>query len=436
MARKAKVFKRPVRKPEANDERKNRMTKRKALPALLGLILLLLSCSAGGSRVEPVELVFWTTTSESESQFFRQRIAEFENSHPAVRVKLVQKTFPYASNEYKTAILGGQTIDVLRADNTWIPEYAGLGIIQPLNGMAPAQELSRFVPTALSAVTYQGQVYGLPSVMEVPALMYNKALLKEAGYGRPPETMDELKIMAKALSGPERYGLYVTEDSYFALPFVWAFGGDTVTADRKIEISSPASQQAFAFMRELRTEGASQPYTDFNGWYDTMMHDFGEGKAAMVINGPWAVADLLKTGAFADPHNLGIAPIPKGPAGQGSPIGGHSLVINRYSGHPKESYELISFLTSEETQAGQSLSFQTLPTRTDVYEDPRLASEFLLQSFKEQLSSARSQPMIPEGSKLYRDFTTNLNAMLLGRETPSEGAKKIEAAWKSILKLD
>ncbi|MNB79550.1 putative ABC transporter-binding protein precursor [compost metagenome] len=410
--------------------------KLKAALPLLAAALLLPSCSAGGNTGNPVELVFWTTTSESESLFFRQMITEFENTHPNIRVTLFKKAFSSASNEYKNAILGGQSIDVLRADNTWIPEYADLDIIMPLDRLAADRELSRFVPTALSAVTYQGQVYGLPSVMEVPALMYNKALLKEAGYDNPPQTMDELKTMAKALSGPDRYGLYVTEDSYFALPFVWAFGGDTVTADRKIEISSAASQMAFAFMRELRTEGASQPYAGFDGWYDTMMHDFGLGKAAMVINGPWAVADLLKTKEFADPGNLGVAPVPKGPAGQGSPIGGHSLVINRYSEHPKESYELISFLTSEEVQARQSLSLRTLPTRSDVYEDPRLASEYLLQSFKEPLSLARSQPMIPESSKLYRDFTKNLNAMLLGRESPCEGAQRIEAAWKSILKLE
>ncbi|MBY9079129.1 extracellular solute-binding protein [Paenibacillus sp. HN-1] len=411
------------------------MKLRAALP-LLAIVLLLLSCSAKGNADEPVQLVFWTTTSESESHFFRQVIAEFEDAHPNISVILIEKALSSASNEYKTAILGGQSIDVLRADNTWIPDYADLDIIMPLDQLAQARELSRFVPTALSAVTYQGQVYGLPSVMEVPALMYNKAHLKEAGYDHPPQTMDELMAMAKALSGPERYGLYVTEDSYFALPFVWAFGGDTVTADRKIEISSTGSQKAFAFMRELRTEGASQPYASFEGWYDTMMHDFGVGKAAMVINGPWAVADLLKTKEFTDPDNLGVAPIPRGPAGQGSPIGGHSLVINRYSEHPKESYELISFLTSEEVQARQSLSFQTLPTRSDVYADPRLSSNYLLQSFKEQLSLARSQPMIPESSKLYRDFTTNLNAMLLGRETPREGAQRIEDAWKSILKLE
>ncbi|MEW9701838.1 extracellular solute-binding protein [Paenibacillus sp. SI8] len=399
---------------------------------MLTMLLLLNACSNAGTVAPKVKLVLWTTTSEEETAFFQQVINDFQNDHPNIQVAVSQHKFPFATNEYKTSILGDRVVDVFRADNSWIPDYATLDIVYPLDTIAAKADLSGFMQAPLHAVTYQGHVYGYPSVTEVPALLYNKQLLKEAGFSHPPETMDELYHIAKALTGEGRYGLFLTEDSYFALPYLWAFGGGTVTDDRKIVIASAESQQAFAFMRMLREEGVTQPYPDFENWYNKMVKDFQDGKLAMSVNGPWAIHDILQGNAFIEPDNLGIAPIPKGPKGQGSPLGGHSFVINKYSHHPQESYELIRYLTSAKTQVQQSRKFNTLPTQTAAYEDPDLASDFLFRGFKRQLDVARNQPLIPESSKLYRDFTPNVHAMLLGKKTVQEGVRSIEISWKEL----
>ncbi|MWC30865.1 extracellular solute-binding protein [Paenibacillus sp. MMS18-CY102] len=409
------------------------MKKLLAPAAIITMLFLAAACGQSSSKPSGVALTFWTTTSGDETAFFKNRIAAFEAEHPNVTVTMKQLPFANATNEFKNAILGDQNVDVFRSDNTLIPEYAELDILYPLESIAEPSDLDSFVPSALTSTTYLGHVFGLPSVLEVPALLYNKQLLREAGLTHPPQTMDEMMGIAKATTTVGHYGIFVTEDSYFALPYLWAFGGGTVTDKREIKIATEQSQQAIAFMRKLWEDGLTQPYNDFQDWYGRMMNDFGEGRSAMIINGPWAIHDLLQSNAFADPSNLGIAPIPKGPGGQGSPIGGHSLVINKYSEHPEESYALIRFLTSPETQVLQSHTFRTLPTQTSAYEDAQLAADPVYQGFKAQLSVAKSRPMIPEGAKLFRDFTSNLNAMLLGKESIPDGTLKIEAAWKSIL---
>lgn len=402
---------------------------------IIALLLSLVSCSGPSSDEQPVTLRFWTTTSNPETAFFQERITAFEQEHPNIKVNMAKHEFPFATNEFKTAVLGDQEVDVFRADNTWIPEYANLNIIYPLNTLAQSKDWSGFVGPALNAASYQGNVYGFPSVMEVPALLYNKRILGEAGFTQPPQTMDELLKMAKALTGKGRYGLYVTEDSYFSLPYLWAFGGGMITDQGQIQIASDHSKQAFAFMLKLRREGVTQPYDNFDNWYNTMMDDFTEGRSAMMINGPWAIHDVLSGTEFKNPGNIGIAPIPRGPGGQGSPIGGHSLVMGKYSSHPKESYELIRYLTSTETEVLQSEEFKTLPTQQAAYTDPRLASDLLVQGFRAQLDVAKTQPKIPESSKLFMDFTPNLNAMLLEKESVNEGVRKIESSWQSLLKV-
>lgn len=413
------------------------MFKRLAVFVMLVMVAFLHgSCSNSPSRQETVFLTFWTTTTGAETKLFQRRIEGFHAKYPNIKVVMYQRAFPAATNEFKTAILGDQSVDVFRADNTWIPEYADLDIIYPLNTFAAAGEFSGFMRVALSSVEYQGRIYGFPSVIEVPALLYNERLLQEAGFDKPPKTMDELLTVAKAVTGPDRYGIYLSEDSYFALPYLWAFGGDMVTNDRRILIAAENSRKALEFMMKLRHAGVTQPYKDFNNGYNIMMDDFKKGNVAMIINGPWAVQDILKGREFIkDSGNLGITPIPRGTKYQRSPVGGHSLVINRYTNHPEESYALIRYLTSTETQIQQSREFRTLPTQKAAYQDIELAADPFIQGFKSQLDAAKTQPRIPEGAKLFMDFTSNLNAMLLDKQSVEDTVLQIEASWKSLLKI-
>ncbi|CAM5722017.1 hypothetical protein SCALM49S_08004 [Streptomyces californicus] len=51
------------------------------------------------------------------------------------------------------------------------------------------------------------------------------------------------------------------------------------------------------------------------------MQAFKNGDVAMMVNGPWAVADTLTGKEFTDKDNLGVAPVPAGSSAQGAPQG-------------------------------------------------------------------------------------------------------------------
>lgn len=411
------------------------MKMKKILTATMLLMAIVLSSCSSADNNEGVTLTFWTTTTEAESDLFKKRIDAFQIDFPNIKVDLVEVPFSSASNQYKTAILGDQSVDVFRADGSWITEYADLGILYPLTNLITDEELSGYMESAISTEMYQGELYGLPSVIDAPALLYNKRILKEAGYTSPPQSMDELLEIAKSVTQNDRYGIYVSNDAYYALPYIWAFGGGTMSDDRKIEITSEDTIKGLEFMLKLRQEGASQPYSDFTNAYNVKMDDFKNGRSAMIINGPWAVADILTGSEFKDDTNLGIAQIPKGPKGQGSPIGGHGLVISKYSDTPQEAYELIRYLTSGETQLQQSVELKTLPTQSKVYEDQALVSDSIIQGFKGQLDAAKAKPLIPEAAQMFNDFTPNLEDILLEKQTVEEGVTNIETAWKSLLRV-
>lgn len=411
----------------------------KKIPVLIILsfaITVLFSACSSQSQKEPVTLTLMNDSLEQEAEFIKTQIEGFEQAHPNIKVNLIDVNPNAALNVFKNALLGDQPLDAMRTDYLWVPEFVNLDLLYPLNDMISESDRKDFNPVILRSVQYNGKIYGLPSVMDAPALLYNKRILQENGFSAPPQTMDELLEMARKVTNKDHYGIYLMDASYFSLPYIWAFGGGTITDDRKIEIASQGTIEGLKFMLKLKQEHATQPYSDFKDAYNKMNLDFKEGRSAMLINGPWALSELLAGSEFKNADNLGITVIPKGPKGHASPTGGHGFAISKYSKHPKETYELISYLTSTKVQIRQAKEVKTLPTRTSAYQDAALAVDPIFQGFKKQFDAAKSRPLIPESSTMFYDFTSNLKEILLGTQSAEEGARKIEASWKDLLKLD
>ena len=85
-------------------------------------------------------------------------------------------------------------------DLVWIGEYAENGWIQPISKFSgdasitdPNLNLKSFFPLLLNAFgTWGGTTYGLPFDNYSGLLFYNKCMLKDAGFDKPPATWDEV----------------------------------------------------------------------------------------------------------------------------------------------------------------------------------------------------------------------------------------------------
>lgn len=81
--------------------------------------------------------------------------------------------------------------DVIIAFGQDIPEFAGFGMIQPLDDLAGdmmAGWKDRLVPEALNAGMHDGKLYGLPTYVDMSAFIaIDSDALAEAGFDRPPQ---------------------------------------------------------------------------------------------------------------------------------------------------------------------------------------------------------------------------------------------------------
>lgn len=306
-----------------------------ALVAALGVTLAACgsdSGSGGGSKGsgELSGTVTWwdTSTVGSEDKVFKKVAEDFKKKHPKVTVKYVNVPFGEAQNKFKNAAQSGSGApDVIRSEVAWTPEFADLGYLAPLDGTPALKDADDFLKQASASTQYKGKTYAVPQVIDSMGIFYNKKIFKEAGV-EVPKTIAELKTVSATIKQKTgKTGLYLRgDDPYWFLSFLYGEGGDLVDAEKKsITIDNPAGVKALATVKDLVDSKAA--ITDATNGWDNMQASFKDGKVAMMINGPWAVADTFAGKEFADKANLGIAPVPAGSAGQGAPQGGHNLAV-------------------------------------------------------------------------------------------------------------
>jgi arabinogalactan oligomer/maltooligosaccharide transport system substrate-binding protein len=418
----------------------------KTAAALAALALTATACSTGGDEskaaTDPNNVsgtVTWWDTSDAtnEAPAFKELIAKFEAKYPKIKVNYTNVPFSAAQDKFKTAAQSGSGApDVFRADVGWTPGFAKLGYLQPLDGTPAVAEADDYLPGPAASTRYDGKTYGAPQVTDALALLYNKELLAKAGVASPPKTVAELKAAALAVKAKTgNAGVYLNPGGYFLLPFLYGEGGDLVDVkSKKVTVNSAEAVRAVDTVKDLIASGAAVK-PDFTDGYNNMQASFKDGKVAMVLNGPWSVADDLKGPAFAKADNLGIAPVPAGGSGKaGSPTGGHNYVVYAGSKSLDASYLFVKFMNSAENQAFLAGKLGLLPTRKSAYDAADVKANPVVTSFHEVLKTAVPRPAIAEGGDLFTSLDENYVKVLNGSADSQKGLDNVATAYKRILK--
>ena len=379
-------------------------------------------------------ITWWDTSNEAEGPAYQALVEEFTKKYPKIKVKRVAVPFDQAQQKFKTAAQSGKGApDVIRSEVGWTPGFASLGYLQPLDGTPALDGLEDYLAGPVEGTKYQGKTYAVPQVTDTLALLYNKEIFKKAGIAEPPDTWGEIAEAAKKIKAkvPGVTATYINPDAYFAWPFLYGEGSDLVDVEKKeITLNSPEGIRGIQTAVDLIASGAA-PKPDTTEGYNNMQAGMASGKIAMIVNGPWAVADILKGKAFKDnKDNLGIVPVPGGEGGRtGAPTGGHNLAVYAGSANLDASYLFVKFLNSAENQAKIALKNGTLPTRTSAYTEEVL-SDPVTRAFKEALDMAKPRPPLPQGGDLFADFAQNYAKILRGDISVKAGLDATAKAWK------
>ncbi|WP_044894018.1 ABC transporter substrate-binding protein [Bacillus alveayuensis] len=313
-----------------------------------------------GEKVE-VTLAGWGGN-PTEQKLLQQTLDDFEAKHPNIDVKLEVISEQYM-DVIKTRLIGGEGPDVFYLDAFEAPALIETGVLEPLDEYVTEDfDLDDFEKPLLDAFKGpDGKIYGFPKDYSTLALFYNKKMFAEAGV-EVPKTWDELREVAKKLTkGTEVYGFGVAPELARLYYIAESKGGKVVT-DNKASFADPKVVEALQPIVDmhLKDKSAAEPKEVGANWGGEM---FGQGKAAMVIEGNWAIPFLADTFPNIE---YGTAEVPTIDGKKGTMAYTVAYVMNKDSKKKEAAWKLISYLTGKEGMKTWTSKGFALPTRKSV----------------------------------------------------------------------
>ncbi|PFA63180.1 ABC transporter substrate-binding protein [Bacillus sp. AFS015802] len=317
--------------------------------------------SNGGDEKVEITLAGWGGN-PSEQKLLTQTIADFEEKHPNIDVKHEVISEQYM-DVLKTRLIGGEGPDVFYLDALEAPALIDTGVVEPLDDYVTEDfDVEDFEKPMLEAFKVDGKTYGFPKDYSTLALFYNKKMFEEAGV-EVPKTWDELREVSKALTKDGVYGFGVAPELARLYHIAQSTGGEVVKDDQANFASDKVVNALQPIIDQHNKDKTSAQASEVGANWGGEM--FGQGKAAMVIEGNWAIPFLADT--FPDVE-YGTAELPTINGEKGTMAYTVGYVMNAASEKKEASWELISYLTGKEGMETWTSKGFALPTRKSVAE--------------------------------------------------------------------
>ena len=345
-----------------------------------------MAASTAFAAPKRAELKVWESAGPAKT-FVQHVIKAYKKVNPKVKVTYEPVEATDARAKIELDGPAGVGADIFVTPHDHIGALVQGGHVLPVDD-ADAY-MADFLDMARVGATYDGVVYGYPLGSETYALFYNKDILPEA-----PKTWDEVVAYAKKFNNKaeNKYALvWPVADGYYGYMFMESFGaplfGPKGNDRKQHNLNSPAAIKGLTYFQNLRKQILDIPAADASG--DFCNAEFTEGKAAMIITGPWKINDFKKAGI-----NFGITTVPAFP-GTNHPAntfaGVRLAFVSSYSEFPEEAKEFAKFMTSKEMLQMRFEDTDQIPPRKDIVTDNELSN-----GIKEQLKYATPMPTIPQ----------------------------------------
>jgi maltose-binding protein MalE len=316
----------------------------------------------------------------------------------------------------------GEGPDIIIGAHDWLGQLVENGMVAEIELGAATDQ---FLEAAVQAFVYDGALYGMPYATENVAFVYNPELVETV-----PTTWDEVAELAAQLEadGVVQHGYIIqTNDPYHFFPIQTAFGGYVFGLTEEgydpsdVGVDSEGTLAAATWLDQMVEAG----HIPQNVNYDIMHALFGNGDAAMIITGPWALPTIRESGI---PY--AVAAIP-GQVQDAQPfLGVQGFMISAFSDDPLLAQTFLQdyIATAETMQA----IFDADP-RPSAFLPVREAIEDVdIQGFAAAGANGLPMPAIPAMSAVWSSWGNAMEAVILQSQEPeaafSDAAGQIRTA--------
>jgi len=285
--------------------------------------------SSGGASGSTVTMWLVTTGPSPANTAVQNLVSSFEKSHPGDNITINFVENQSFKQKIQLAMGAGNPPTIFWSwGGGTLQQFIKAGDVQSL-GSRPAWA-DAFLPSSLGAVTYNGQLYGVPVEGTQPVyFFYNKPVFSRYHLTFPTTWTGLLSVISTLKSHGVTPISLANGDQWPGLMYLEyltdRIGGPSVAqalqSNTRGGWSNPAVTQALTDIQQLAKAGA------FQSGYDSLKFSGGgsdalvySGKAAMQLMGDWDISSILGSNAsFVNSGNLGMAPFPTVPGGNGDP---------------------------------------------------------------------------------------------------------------------
>ncbi len=356
-------------------------------------------------------------------------------------VKVVYEAPPWPQLHDKMAanFASGKYVHDIVYNCGWVPEFAAY--LTDFVDQLPADLIADLPKSSFGTVTWNGKKMGVVFTLSLLTLFYNTELLQAVGISAPPKNWDELKNIAKELTGGNRYGWVLNYGapegiggvaSYW-MCFLQQAGGKVYDDKGQPAFNNDVGIAALQTMVDL------MPYTDPGSISYVGINDatnvFTAGNAAMMMNWPfmWKPANDPATSKVVG--KIGTAILPAGPVTSASIDGTDAYTIPKTSPNPDMARKLIEFYLDKEVQKRQVIDTGWLPIRLSVLNDPEVqAAASNAAVVLEQAKYPYDSFVTPDYNEVTTTIGVEIQKALSGTQSAADALKNASDQVTQIIK--
>jgi len=378
-------------------------------------------------------------------------VAEFNESNPNVEVVIDYVSYDALHDKITTAMASSPpAYDVFLVDDIWYSEFADKGYIFNVSDKITQEMKDGIFEAAWDIPTVEGEVYGMPWLLDEKYFFYNEKLLNEAGFSDPPRTWEEMLEQATVIKekGIAEYPIVWSWGQYEAAICDWVTllegnGGKLVDEAGNPMFNDDAGVETLTWMLQTIEDGITNP-ASVSYVEEDVRNVFSQGKAVFALN--WMYMYDLVNLNEEESQVTGEIKMSLMPAFSGSGVesatldGSMGFSVADSSPAKEAAWKYIEYLTSEDVQSRYSAHL--LPVWKTAFEGE--AGEKLMSysesnavtvpMFKEQFPYSSVRPKVPFYPEASKALQLALQEALTGQKTPEQALNDAAAKWMELMK--
>jgi ABC-type glycerol-3-phosphate transport system substrate-binding protein len=366
-------------------------------PLYVSLLFLILAGGCDGTGTDHEQLNLALAVFPSEAARYRTFVSEFEAEH-RVRINIIAQGYGDILQAMRVQAEGRGNLDLVELDLAMVGQARRYA--QPIDNQISQTARALFTAAAWVPGEANGHLYFVPHRLMWQAMIYNHRMVPT-----PPSTWDELSQFAER--NPGKLGLKAARYEGAvcdALSLVWSEGGD------ECHPAAPGSIRAFEILTRFAPD-----LNDESAVFREMSVLEAQARGSVWIHFNWPFAiEYLHSKGLAPEEDLS-APIPVGPNGRATPLGGGYLAVPMGAPHAEVALQFIRYLLTAEAQTRLSKTmgwYGSVPPQSGS-EDARLYAGFTaMRPF------VRARPTIDCYGDLSDQWRRAIRAVLIDDRNP------------------